>query len=143
MNTSQYAFTVEYLKLSKEESEIDSVAIEKYRKIWWYNTRIKEVGGLRLTDAGLKYITKYGVEHYVVTFDQPLKLSAQVLITLDNAIECPYHITSKELVVTSQYISTAFILYNGSIETYIKYLTDDLHRCRVSNENQPPVRTRN
>ena len=130
MNTHQYDFTVKYLSLSKEEKDIDSETIEKYRKIWWYNTRIKNVGGLRLTDAGFKYITKHNAEHYIIDFAEPLKLSAQVLITLDNTIDCPYYVTSKTLVVTSSDQCANFALYGNAVDTYIKFLTKSFYKDR-------------
>lgn len=136
MNTPQYNFTVEYLKLSREPSDINHETIEKYRKIWWYNIRYKSVGGLRLTNAGLKYITKYNVEKYIIDFYEPLKISSQVLITLDNLIDCPYYITSESIVVTSHDQCANFALYGNAVDVYINSLTKSLNKRRLNNENQ-------
>lgn len=141
MKTSQYAFTVEYLKLSKEEQDINDDAIEKYRKIWWYNTRIKSVGGLRLTDAGLKYLQKYNGKLFLITFPEPINLSGQILIALDNIIDCPYHISSKMLYVTDELQCAEVALYQDCLDVYLKSIIKQFRKVR--NENQPSINTRN
>jgi len=140
MISSQTMFTNQYLKLSKEEMDIDEQIVEKYRKIWWHNTRNKAVGGLRLTDAGLKYLIKYDVKLYEITFPSPVKLTAQLLITLDNIIDCPYYISNTALTVTCEQQCTTFMIYLDHIDEYFKQLTNQ-HK-KVRNEAQASRYTR-
>ena len=42
--------------LKQAGKSITELAVKEYLPIWWKNTRDKETGGLRLTDAGYEFI---------------------------------------------------------------------------------------
>ena len=83
----------------------------KNKKIeWWYNIRIKNQGGLRLTEEGIRFIQDDSkIKTYSVELPYDLKITSQILIWLDNFIESPYYFNKKNITVTEE--KTAFELY--------------------------------
>ena len=94
---------------------ISEVTIKKLRHIWQSN-RTKDEGGLRLTDAGLEYVTKtLDLKVYTVPFPIDLDLKPQVLVFLDKFIDCPYHLTDKAITVLSERKGVELILFSGDV----------------------------
>ena len=58
--------------------------------VWWYNTRSKDKGGLRLTDEGYEIIQQIEITTYDIPFPRDMNLTTQVIIFLDQFIHCPY-----------------------------------------------------
>lgn len=85
-------------------------SIKDFRTIWWFSTREKEVGGLRMTDECLEFVeTKSEIKTYEIEIPKELVINAQILIWLDQYIDSPWHITKRRMKVLSE--KTAFELY--------------------------------
>lgn len=90
----------------------------KNKKIeWWYNIRIKNQGGLRLTEEGIKFIQDDSkIKTYSVELPYDLKITSQILIWLDNFIESPYYFNKKNITVTEEKTAFELYLFSGDVQ---------------------------
>lgn len=93
--------------------------------LWWQNTRNKGSGGLRLTLEGLDVIKKIGIEHYDIPYPKEMVVTPQVVIFLDQFIDCPYFLGDKSIVVTGERKAVEISLFSGDVRKYglIKAMT--------------------
>jgi hypothetical protein len=97
--------------------EIDETLLKKMKLTWWFNVRLKVDGGLRLTDEGLRFITEEaGIKTYAVELPSKLKMTSQILIWLDNFINSPYYLSTKEIIVTEEKTAFELYLFSGDIQ---------------------------
>lgn len=101
--------------LNLEYSEKD---FKKSLKLWWVNFRQKDKGGLRLTDLGYHALISAGLKDYYIQFDSPIFYTNQLVIWLDQFIECPFYITKKGIYVFDEKIAVQLMLYSGNIQKY-------------------------
>ena len=102
------SYTEVFLKAAGADTSEKS--IKDFRAIWWYSTREKEVGGLRMTDNCLEFVeTKSEIKTYEIEIPKELVINAQILIWLDQYIDSPWHVTKRRMKVLSE--KTAFELY--------------------------------
>lgn len=92
----------------------DDNAINRLIPQWWYNPRKKETGGLRLTDEGFARLTAH-VKSHKIDFDEPITYTNQLIIWLDNFIDCPWYVTKKEIFVFNEKIAVQLVLFSGDI----------------------------
>ena len=84
--------------------------IQDFRAVWWYSTREKNIGGLRMTDVCLDWVeTKSEIKTYEIEIPKELTFSPQIYILLYQYIDSPWHITKRRMKVLSE--KTAFELY--------------------------------
>ena len=116
--------------LAQSGKTINETALKDYMPLWWKNTRVKEEGGLRLTDEGFRYLKE---ELDLVTYDIPypndFKFSTNVLIWLDNFIDCPYYLGSGGMIVTNEKKALELHLFSGDVKKY--GLTKALNRQKT------------
>jgi hypothetical protein len=93
--------------------------VKKTLTAWWANTRTKDQGGLRLTDQGFDCLTKAGVKSYKIEFENPVSFTNQLIIWLDNFMDCPYYLTQKEIYVFSEKMAVQLVLFAGDIAQYV------------------------
>lgn len=86
--------------------------------IWWYNTRDKEIGGLRLTDDGMDVLTKIGLSTYDIPYPLDMPMTTQVIIFLDQFINCPYYLNNRSIVVTDEKKAVELTLFSGDLRKY-------------------------
>jgi hypothetical protein len=86
--------------------------------VWWYNTRNKDKGGLRLTDEGYETIQQIEITTYDIPFPRDMNLTTQVIIFLDQFIDCPYYLTNRSLTVTHEKRAVELTLFSGDIRKY-------------------------
>jgi hypothetical protein len=86
--------------------------------IWWYNTRDKESGGLRLTDQGMEMLQKAGITSYDIPYPMDMPLTTQVIIFLDQFIDCPYYLTNRSITVTNEKKAVELTLFSGDLRKY-------------------------
>ena len=86
--------------------------------VWWYNTRSKDKGGLRLTDEGYEIIQQIEITTYDIPFPRDMNLTTQVIIFLDQFIDCPYYLTNRSLTVTHEKRAVELTLFSGDIRKY-------------------------
>lgn len=107
-------YTGLFLKAA-EETVTDEIVKSK-KSIWWWNTRNKDSGGLRLTEEGLEYITDFAkLKTYKVKFPKEIIITPQILVWLDNYIESPYYITKKDITVITEKAAFELYLFSGDI----------------------------
>lgn len=86
--------------------------------IWWYNTRDKEIGGLRLTDDGMDVLTKIGLSTYDIPYPLDMPMTTQVIIFLDQFIDCPYYLSNRSITVTDEKKAVELTLFSGDLRKY-------------------------
>lgn len=108
-------YTMLFLRAANQPDTLEEV--KKVRTHWWYSTRDKAQGGLRLTDLGLKYIVERAdIKTYPIRLPKGLKLTPQIVIWLDQFIESPFHISHKEITVLSEKAAFELYLFSGDVK---------------------------
>ncbi len=100
-------------QLGKTSNEI---TVKEFFPLWWKNTR--ESGGLRLTDEGFDILTEIDLATYEVPFPRDMPVTTQVIIFLDNFIDCPYYLTNRAIHVTSEKKAMELHLFSGDLRKY-------------------------
>ena len=71
--------------------------------LWWKNTRTKDSGGLRLTDAGFQFITEeLDLTTYDIPYPRDFQLTTNTIIWMDAFIDCPYYLATNGIIVTDE-----------------------------------------
>ena len=107
----------DYTKVFLEAAgtDIDN-KLEQCLKIWWWNLRDKDRGGLRLTEEAINFIKETAkIKIYEVPFPSNLTITPQILLWLDNFIECPYYITRKDITVLKEKSAFELYLFSGDV----------------------------
>lgn len=97
----------------------DDKRVKETLPIWWYSTRTKEKGGLRLTEQGFKCLTQADIKSYRIDFEKPITPTNQLIIWLDNFMDCPFYLTNKEIYVFSEKMAVQLVLFAGDIAQYV------------------------
>jgi hypothetical protein len=93
--------------------------IKDFRIVWWYSTREKDVGGLRMTDQCLEFVeTKSEIKTYKIEMPKEMTISPQVLIWLDQYIDTPWHITKRYLKVLSEKTAFELYMFSGDVKKF-------------------------
>jgi len=109
-----------YTKLFLKEmgQSISEENVKAMMPLWWYNTRKKDSGGLRLTDEGFEVIHKIGISTYDIPYPKDMPLTTQVIIFLDQFIDCPYYLTNRSITVTHEKKAVELTLFSGDLRKY-------------------------
>lgn len=109
-----------YTKIILKElgKTINDTTVAEFLPLWWQNTRQKDVGGLRLTEAGLEALEQAGIQTYKIPFPLDMPLTTQTVIFLDQFIDCPYFLTDKDVKVTNERKAVELTLFSGDIRKY-------------------------
>ena len=97
---------------------ISEASIAEYMPLWWKNTRNKSKGGLRLTEIGFDTINEIGIATYDVPYPKEMSLTTQVIIFLDQFIDCPYYLTNRSITVTNEKKAIELSLFSGDLRKY-------------------------
>lgn len=125
------AYTKIFLKeLGKATSETN---VKEYMPLWWQNNRSKGSGGLRLTDMGYETLMKIELATYDVPYPKDMPLTAQVIIFLDQFIDCPYYLTNRSITVTNEKKAVELTLFSGDLRKY--GLTKAMSRSKKDEKN--------
>lgn len=92
--------------------------VKEYTPLWWQNTRNKDSGGLRLTDEGLRMLQELGIATYEIPYPKDMPLTTQVIIFLDQFIDCPYYLTKHSITVTNEKKAVELTLFSGDLRKY-------------------------
>ena len=105
--------------LKNADISINPNTLKEYLPMWWKNSRSKDVGGLRLTDKGLDFITKkLDLKTYEVPFPVDFSVTTQTIIFLDRFITCPYFLADDGIIVTNEKKAMELMLFSGDIRKY-------------------------
>lgn len=132
MNTKD-TYTAIFLKAADIEPSVDE--IKKYKAVWWWNVRSKEIGGLRLTEAGINFITNDAdIKTYSIDLPKDFSVTPQILVWLDQFIESPFYINKRTITVLSEKAAFELYLFSGDIRKmgYNKALAKRLNQDLVS-----------
>lgn len=111
---------------------INEQNVQSIKHIWWYNIRDKDKGGLRLTTEGFDVLKKLELAVYEIPFPLDMTLTTQIIIFLDNFIDCPYYLTNKSIFVTMEKKAVELTLFSGDLRKY--GLTKALSRQKKDDE---------
>ena len=106
--------------LEQEGMSTDDSFVKKYLPAFWQNPRLKKTGGLKLTEAGFEIMSKHFKSHQVRFEDAPnnLKLTNQLILRLDNFIDCPWFINHRAVWVFSDKMAVQLVLFSGNIAKF-------------------------
>ncbi len=94
----------------------DEKNIKDCRSRWWFSTREKSVGGLRLTDQGIEFIeTEAEIKTYKIELPKDLTIGPQILIWLDQFLESPWHLEKRYIKVLSEKSAFELYLFSGDV----------------------------
>lgn len=109
------SYTEVFLKAADNNSNLED--IKKLRAVWWFNTRPKPIGGLRLTDAGISYVeNEADIKTYAIELPKELTIGPQILIWLDQFIDCPWHLNKRIIKVLSEKTAFELYMFSGDIK---------------------------
>jgi len=109
-------YTKIFLKeLGKATSDLN---IKEYMPLWWQNNRSKNSGGLRLTDKGYETLQSIELATYDVPYPKDMPLTTQVIIFLDQFIDCPYWLCKYSIEVTDEKKALELHLFSGDVKKY-------------------------
>lgn len=105
--------------LKQAEIAISDVTMKEYMSTLWQNTRVKEQGGLRLTDYGLEFLkSKLELATYEIPFPKDFELTTNTIIWLDQFIDCPYWLCKYSIEVTDEKKALELHLFSGDVKKY-------------------------
>jgi hypothetical protein len=109
-----------YTKLFLKElgKSTNEITVAEHMPLWWKNSRNKDSGGLRLTDAGFEMLEQIGIETYDVPYPKSMPVTTQVVIYLDQFIDCPYYLTDRSITVTNERKAVELTLFSGDLRKY-------------------------
>ena len=110
----------ELTKLILENSKLDTSnpRIKKMIPVWWTNIRSKDKGGLRLTEVGFNALTQLDLKVYELRFDEPVEFTNELIIWLDQNIDCPFYFNNKKIWVFGERTAVQLVLFSGNISKY-------------------------
>ena len=104
--------------LREKGMAISNANVKQYMPIWWKNTRNKHKGGLRLTEQGFDLLSEVDIEVYDIPYPTDMSLTTQVIIFLDQFIDCPYYLTNRSIYVTNEKKAVELTLFSGDLRKY-------------------------
>lgn len=124
--TNKITYTKLFLKeLGKSYNDL---AVKEHLPLWWYNTREKEEGGLRLTEAGFDVVNTIELQTYDIPYPRDMPITTQIIIFLDKFIDCPYYLTNRSITVTNERKAVELGLFSGDLRKY--GLTKAMNRAK-------------
>lgn len=105
--------------LKQADIAISDVTMKEYMSTLWQNTRSKDEGGLRLTDAGIEFLkSKLDLSTYEIPFPKDFELTTNTIIWLDQFIDCPYWLCKYSIEVTDEKKAMELHLFSGDVKKY-------------------------
>jgi hypothetical protein len=99
--------------------DIDEKSIKKHQREWWFSTRNKQKGGLRLTNEGFLALTQSDIKCHRISLEKDLEYTNQQIIWLDNFIDSPWYLTNKDIYVFTERMAIQLILFSGDIKKFL------------------------
>lgn len=105
--------------LKQAGKAVTEATVKEHMPFWWQNTRAKETGGLRLTEEGFRFISEeIALATYDVPYPKDFEITTQVIIFLDQFIDCPYYMGRTGITVTNEKKALELHLFSGDIRKY-------------------------
>lgn len=96
----------------------DENRIKKTIPTWWFSTRNKDKGGLRLTEQGFEALQKADIKCYEIKFDEPIFITNELIIWIDQNINCPFYLTHRKIWVFGEKTAVQLVLFSGNIAKF-------------------------
>lgn len=97
---------------------------EKSFKLWiktiWENPRIKEFGGLNLTERGFELLKQAEIKCYDVKLDGPLPYHSKFILWLDQTFDCPFYISKYYIHFFNEKPAVQLVLFSGNLEQFFQ-----------------------
>lgn len=92
---------------------------------WWVNPRVKNYGGLRLTQAGYNALISADIKHFKVKIDHKIQITnIKSILDLDQEINSPYYMFSSNfahyIIVFDERTAIQVILFSGDLLKMIR-----------------------
>lgn len=108
-----------YTNIFLKAAELDITAdlVKSKRMEWWWNVRVKNDGGLRLTDQAMDFIENQSkIKIYKIDFPKDFSITPQILLWLDKFIDSPYYITKRTISVLKEKAAFELYLFSGDVQ---------------------------
>jgi hypothetical protein len=103
--------------LKAAELDITAELVKSKRMEWWWNVRVKNDGGLRLTEQAMDFITNESkIKIYKIDFPKDFSITPQILLWLDKFIDSPYYITKRTISVLKEKAAFELYLFSGDVQ---------------------------
>lgn len=97
----------------------DEETVKKMLFAWWRNPRRKLDSGLSLTKEGYDFLTNnVGLKSYSIPFPKDFEFTTQVVLFMDQFLDCPHYYTKKEIRVFKEKKAVELMLFSGDIRKY-------------------------
>ncbi len=107
-------YTSVFLKAANKEYNEETV--KSFKGQWWYSTRDKASGGLRMTDACIEFLeSEAEIKTYQIDLPKDITIGPQVLIWLDQYLDSPYHLSKNHLKVLTEKAAFELYLFSGDV----------------------------
>ena len=105
--------------LQQKDRSTDAANVKLHLFKWWQSHRSKEVGGLRLSEEGFRFLTEeLELQCYEIPFTEPIDLSPQTIIFFDRTMDSPYYLINESITVFSERKSFELMLFSDDIRKY-------------------------
>ena len=117
MSTLKIFLTKIFLQQANLPAEEEDV--RKMLFVWWKNPREKLEGGLTLTEEGYKFLDEtVKLKNYSIPFPKDFVFTTQVILWLDQFLDCPHYYNKKEIVVFKETKAVELMLFSGDVRKY-------------------------
>jgi hypothetical protein len=107
--------------LEKANTIADDKTLKKYMQIIWKNTRLKGNRSMGLTHAGFLFLkNKVNLKFYEIKLTEDLVLTNQLVIWLDQHLDCPHYLGKNAIFVTKERVAVQLILFDGNLYKFGK-----------------------
>ena len=110
-----------YTKIFLQQANLptDDQTVRAYILKWWKNPRAKLDSGLTLTDEGLRFLTEVlDLKGYTIKFPKDFQFTTQVILWLDQFLDCPNYYNKKEITVFKEKKAAELMLFSGDVRKY-------------------------
>lgn len=110
-------------EITKKVLESQGIAADEKRiketiLTWWVNPRTKSKGGLRLTEQGFSCFKQADIKYYEIKFDETIFFNNELIIWIDQNLDCPFYITNKKIWVFGERTAVQLVLFSGNIQKF-------------------------
>lgn len=111
-------FEITKIVLQSQGLEATDQRVKKTIPTWWFNPRTKDKGGLRLTEQGFECLQKADIKCYEIKFDEPIFFTNELIIWIDQNLDCPYFVTNRKIWVFGEKLAVQLVLFSGNIAKF-------------------------
>lgn len=103
-------------RLGYSENDLN---VKQYKASWWKNTRSRTENGLRLTGEGYRMMQEdLDIAFYEIPYADNMVFTPQVLVWLDNFIDCPYYLDKKSMFVADDKKALELHMFSGDMQKF-------------------------